>query len=223
MTIYTTLAGLESSNRNVTSTLGTTSSGLASGYFQITPGTFQDFAPSNILAQYPATSEGILSAPYEVQQAVVSNIPVSRFAASTRAGLEQAGYDLTGNPTIGQLAAQDNNVVANGSDNPLSFTCENCGGTTGTTDNTNASTGGVAVDSFGNPIGNPGVDPNASTGGVDVGSVAPGLTSNFAPAILDAVSSGLMRVIMVIFGLVLIAAGAYVLANKDTLPAGMAV
>lgn len=103
-----TLVRLESGNQNIDSKLGGTSSGLASGYFQITSGTWKDFAtPLGIdLNKYPTAK----SAPYEVQKQVAMTIPLGRWAPDTIRGLRQAGYNLNLDKTLGE------NVAANGGD-----------------------------------------------------------------------------------------------------------
>ncbi len=81
------LVNFESSNRNVTNTDATTSSGRARGYAQITDGTWKDFAPGAVLAKYPTAQD----APREVQLEVAKTIPLKRWAPETLRYMAQRG------------------------------------------------------------------------------------------------------------------------------------
>lgn len=103
--LYDIIAQAESGgNPYAVNPLGT-SSGNAQGLYQITTGTWQDFAPGAgvDLSQYPTA----LSAPASVQQQVASTIPLSRWASSTVAAVENAfGGNVPTNETLGQIAAE---------------------------------------------------------------------------------------------------------------------
>ncbi len=82
-----------------------TSSGQALGAYQITTGTWNDFAPGAgvSLAQYPNAA----TAPLSVQTQVASTIPLARWAASTVAAVEQAfGGNINPQETLGQIATE---------------------------------------------------------------------------------------------------------------------
>lgn len=89
----------ESGNRNIDNTTQGTSSGQAQGNFQITTGTWNDFAPKAgvNLAQYPTPH----SAPWAVQAQVASGIPLGRWDNSTLSAIRNAGYSVNPNATLG--------------------------------------------------------------------------------------------------------------------------
>lgn len=103
-----TLLGAESGGRNVSNITETTSSGQAQGYFQITTGTWKEFAQrAGIdLNKYPTA----LSAPYGVQAQVAGIIPIARWAPETLDKLRKAGYHINTNATLAE------NIAANGGD-----------------------------------------------------------------------------------------------------------
>ncbi len=95
-----TLTALESGNRNIENTDEGTSSGPAQGYYQITTGTWRDFAPmAGInLREYP----NALAAPFGIQTKVASIIPLHRWDKKTLAGLKKAGFDIDPTSTLGE-------------------------------------------------------------------------------------------------------------------------
>jgi hypothetical protein len=101
-----------------------TSSGMERGLYQITDGTWKDFAGKAgvDLKQYP-TAE---NAPKEIQDKVASVIPVSRWAPSTIRALQQAypGIDITG--TLGEanssVASTEHKPAGLGQGNPITVT-----------------------------------------------------------------------------------------------------
>lgn len=110
------IIALESGGKNITNTTQGTSSGNAQGYFQITTGTWKDFAPRAgvDLSQYPTA----LSAPYDVQSSVAGIIPMSRWDPKTISGLTGAGYSLNLNKTLAENVALNNDTL--GSALPIS-------------------------------------------------------------------------------------------------------
>jgi hypothetical protein len=92
-----------------------TSSGNAQGWYGITTGTWQDFAPQAgvDLSLYPTPN----AAPQSVQQQVASVIPFGRWAASTRNYVaQQLGFIPASNQTLGQIqTGLDANTAADGS------------------------------------------------------------------------------------------------------------
>lgn len=103
MSILDTIAQVESGNRNIPNTTAGTSSGQAQGFFQITTGTWNQFAPvaGVDLGQFPTP----LSAPRDIQAQVASSIPLSRWAPSTvQAVTSQFGSVDTSLP-VGVLGA----------------------------------------------------------------------------------------------------------------------
>ena len=98
--IFSLIAQAESGSANVYGP--NTSSGQAQGYYQITTGTWNDFAPAAgvSLAQYPTP----YSAPENVQTAVASVIPFSRWANSTQNYVQQQLGPLDTSQTVGSLA-----------------------------------------------------------------------------------------------------------------------
>jgi hypothetical protein len=103
---FSDFVGFESGNKNVTNVNQSTSSGRARGYFQITDGTWNDFARKAgvDLAQYPTA----LSAPYHLQLAVAKNIPLKRWDPITLRRMSAKGHRFDVNKTLGE------NMAANG-------------------------------------------------------------------------------------------------------------
>jgi hypothetical protein len=111
--LYDIIAGAESSG--CSNTNGPfTSSGQAQGCYQITTGTWQQYAP-NIgvdLGLYPTAA----SAPVSVQTQVASSIPLSRWAPSTVQAVENAfGGNVDPSQTLGQIAGGQGGASAGGS------------------------------------------------------------------------------------------------------------
>lgn len=96
--LFDLVSGDESGGQNVLNTEGSS----ASGYFQITNGTWQQFAPQAgySLSDYPTA----MSAPASVQQGVASIIPLSRWATLGKITQQAAdqGYTVDPNATLGQ-------------------------------------------------------------------------------------------------------------------------
>lgn len=82
------ISATESSDRNITNPTAT-SSGRAEGHYQITTGTWKDFAPKAgvSLAEYPTA----ISAPKSVQAQVAKTIPLRRWDPNTIRYLAQKG------------------------------------------------------------------------------------------------------------------------------------
>ncbi len=101
MSVFDTIVAAESGGRNIPSTAGTTSSGTAEGYYQITPGTWNDFAPKAgiSLAQYPTP----MTADLATQTQVASVIPLARWAPSTVAAVQSQYGTIDTSQTIGQI------------------------------------------------------------------------------------------------------------------------
>ena len=100
--LYNAITSAESSNTNAAGPF--TSSGQAEGFYQITTGTWQDYAPGAgvNLSQYPDP----LSAPYGVQTQVANTIPLSRWASSTVQAVQNLfGGTVDPSQTLGQIAA----------------------------------------------------------------------------------------------------------------------
>lgn len=102
MSIYDVIQSAESGGNLTAYNPVNTSSGHAMGLYQITTGTWNDFAPKAgiDLSQYPNAN----AAPADVQQAVASQIPLSRWAPSTVASVLQAYPGLDTSQTVGALA-----------------------------------------------------------------------------------------------------------------------
>jgi Transglycosylase-like domain len=187
MSIFDTIAQAESSNRNVGGP--TTSSGQAQGYYQITTGTWQDFAPRAgvSLAQYPTA----LDAPADVQTQVASVIPLSRWAPSTQQAVFAQYGAVDPTQTLGVINAQ------------------NGGGTLATT---GVNTGGASTTPSGGLINNPdelglpGISQPAAGSGVTVApdagtsAVPIGLAPNLAKGITDMFQQGVVAPLKALFG-----------------------
>jgi hypothetical protein len=102
-TLLQALLQNESGGRNIPNTTEGTSSGRAEGFFQITTGTWRDFARQAgvDLSQYP----NALSAPYDVQARVASVIPLKRWDESTVAKMKATGRPINVNATLGENLA----------------------------------------------------------------------------------------------------------------------
>jgi hypothetical protein len=106
-TFMDALAQIESTNRNIHSSVDPDPPGFpggnSQGYFQINTPTWRDFAPRAgvDLSQYP----NAMSAPRDIQALVAAQIPLSRFGGRTRAMLRGRFGGLSDSDTIGQLAA----------------------------------------------------------------------------------------------------------------------
>ncbi len=107
-----TLLGSESGGTNIANTHKLTSSGQARGYFQITTGTWKDFAPRAgvDMTKYPDPMIGAdgKPVPYDVQAAVAAIIPLKRWDPITIHKLYAAGVKVNLNATLGA------NLKANG-------------------------------------------------------------------------------------------------------------
>jgi hypothetical protein len=102
MSFLGTLIGAESGGNPTIVNPTATSSGNASGLYQITSGTWAEFAPQAgvDLSQYPTAGQ----APTDVQGQVAGLIPMSRWAPSTLNALTAAGYTVDPSATLGQNA-----------------------------------------------------------------------------------------------------------------------
>jgi hypothetical protein len=102
----------ESGGRNIANTTRGTSSGQAQGYFQITTGTWQEFAKQAgiDLNRYPTPMKAADGSPvpYEVQAKVAGIIPLKRWDESTIAAMQATGKKVDPNLTLGE------NLIANG-------------------------------------------------------------------------------------------------------------
>lgn len=112
MSIYDAIAGPESSfGKNVWGPV--TSSGQAQGTYQITTGTWAQFAPAAGIStvQYPTPN----SAPLDVQTQVASAIPLNRWAPSTVAAVQSQYPGIDTSQTVGTLAQQTSgSAIASG-------------------------------------------------------------------------------------------------------------
>lgn len=100
-TLYDVIAANESSGgQNVWGPQ--TSSGQAEGWYQITTGTWNEFAPQAgvDLSQYPTPN----AAPQGVQELVASVIPLDRWAPSTVSAAENAFGPLNTAEPLGQIS-----------------------------------------------------------------------------------------------------------------------
>jgi|SRR5262252_2764105 len=100
MSFLSDLLKFESGARNVPNVHQGTSSGQAQGFFQITTGTWRDFARKAgvDLAQYPTA----LSAPYAVQARVAGLLPLKRWDPITLRKLTAAGHRFDPEATLAQ-------------------------------------------------------------------------------------------------------------------------
>lgn len=114
--ILDTLLHNESGGRNIANTTSGTNSGQAQGFFQITTGTWRDFAPrvGVDLNKYPTpmiAADGT-PVPYAVQASVANNIPLNRWAPSTVALVQQTGKSIDPSKTLGEnLSANGENIL----------------------------------------------------------------------------------------------------------------
>jgi len=116
------------------------------------------------------------------------------------------------------ISAIEDALPTNGDSNPFSFTCENCDQTTPLGGDPNAN-----FDIFGNDTGTLGGSSVANASGAPVtgsggGGSASQASTGFFPGLLDAATTLFQRGTLIIFGLVLIAGGAYVMAKNDVSP-----
>ncbi len=104
MSIYDIIGQQESSGGLNTYNPTSTSSGNAMGFYQITTGTWNDFAPQAgvSLDQFPNPN----SAPLDVQTQVANQIPLSRWAGSTVSAVQQQFPGIDTSQPLGVLAAQ---------------------------------------------------------------------------------------------------------------------
>jgi hypothetical protein len=109
MNLATALKTFESGGRNIPNTDATTSSGQAQGYYQITTGTWRDFAPKAgvSLVDYPTP----LDAPADVQAKVAGTIPLARWAPETLAKLRSMGFILVPNASLASNIAWNQGVI----------------------------------------------------------------------------------------------------------------
>lgn len=119
MSIFDVIARQESSGGKNLYNPTATSSGHAEGWYGITTGTWQDFAPKAgvSLAQYPDPN----SAPQSIQQQVAGQIPLSRWAPGTVSAVHSAYPGITDDSqTVGALSGQtgDDAWLSGGATNP---------------------------------------------------------------------------------------------------------
>jgi hypothetical protein len=102
MSFLGTLIGAESGGSATIVNPTATSSGNASGLYQITSGTWAEFAPRAgvDLGLYPTAGQ----APPDIQGQVAGLIPMSRWAPTTLNALTNAGYTVDPSATLGQNA-----------------------------------------------------------------------------------------------------------------------
>jgi Transglycosylase-like domain len=99
--LLSALLANESGGRNINNTTQGTSSGQAQGYFQITTGTWDEFGG-------PATGySNPQAAPYNVQAAIASKIPLARWDSSTLARMRATGYGINPKATLGENLASN--------------------------------------------------------------------------------------------------------------------
>ncbi len=98
--LLSALLSNESGGRNIPNTTQGTSSGQAQGYFQITTGTWKEFAQQAgiDINQYPNP----MAAPYDVQAKVASTIPLKRWDPTTVALMSKTGKPIDPNKTLGE-------------------------------------------------------------------------------------------------------------------------
>lgn len=101
MSFLDALATVESSSNPLAVNPVSTPSGHAEGLYQITTGTWDQFAPASVRSQYPTP----LDAPVDVQTQVAGAIPLSRWAPSTLATLQSEGWNVDPTATLGQNVA----------------------------------------------------------------------------------------------------------------------
>jgi hypothetical protein len=100
MTLLQALLKNESGGRNIPNVHQGTSSGQAQGYFQITTGTWREFAQQAGIDtnKYPTP----MSAPYAVQAQVAGAIPLKRWDESTVALMRGTGRSIDRNRTLAE-------------------------------------------------------------------------------------------------------------------------
>ncbi len=123
--IWDTIIAAESGGKNVTNPTPT-SSGNAGGYYQITSGTWADYAPRAgvNLSQY-ATAD---AAPMNVQTAVANQIPLNRWASSTVQAVQNAFGPVDTSLPLGQVAG----ALGQGASGPASAGGSATGGASST-------------------------------------------------------------------------------------------
>jgi hypothetical protein len=136
------IAGKESAGGTQLFNPTPTSSGNAQGWYGITSGTWQQYAPQAgvSLGQYPDPN----SAPQSVQAAVANQIPLSRWAPSTVAAVTSAYPGVDVSQTVGTLGSSG--AIPPATD-PLSGEPLGPGGSTtgsGIVGNQNAQPGSIA-------------------------------------------------------------------------------
>ncbi|MDR3562351.1 MAG: transglycosylase family protein [Negativicutes bacterium] len=104
MSLFDTIAQAESGGQLGLTNPIMTSSGHAQGLYQITTGTWNDFAPAAgvDLSQYPTPNQ----APADIQTQVAGVIPLSRWAPSTLAAVQNTYGNLDTSQTVNTLASQ---------------------------------------------------------------------------------------------------------------------
>jgi hypothetical protein len=116
--ILQTLLRNESGGRNIPNVTEGTSSGQAQGYFQITTGTWREFAQKVgvDLARYPTpmTAADGTPVPYGVQAAVASAIPLKRWAPSTVQLIRATGKPIDVNRPLGEVMAMNGEGFGSG-------------------------------------------------------------------------------------------------------------
>jgi hypothetical protein len=95
----------ESGGKNVDNTHEGTSSGQAQGYFQITTGTWDEFGGQATGYAVPH------DAPYAVQAAIASRIPLSRWDSSTIDRMRATGRAIDPRQTLGQNLAMNGESI----------------------------------------------------------------------------------------------------------------
>jgi hypothetical protein len=97
------LFSAESGGQNIANTTQGTSSGQAQGFFQITTGTWGEFAPRAGVdtTQFPTP----MSAPYPIQARVASTIPLARWDPKTISAIHAYYPNINTSATLGQNVA----------------------------------------------------------------------------------------------------------------------
>jgi hypothetical protein len=240
MSVFDTIINAESGGRNIQSTAGTTSSGTAEGYYQITPGTWHDFAPSAgiSLAQYPTP----MSAPIETQTQVASMIPLSRWAPSTVAAVQAQYGTVNTGQTLGQinlntgggsLASYTGVSPVTGPDGipTINVTPSGTYGQPATSDGGGSGSGGTTTGATGLDVG---WLPPSQTGGPMTLGLATGVVSSISgwisgietsvgnaftgavSGVLGTAGNYLMRFFLILIGLVVLAIGLWALIPEST-------
>lgn len=167
--IYNKLGGAES-GQNPTAHNPTSS---AAGYYQITTGTWQDFAPKAgvSLAQYPTAD----LAPLTTQTAVANNIPLKRWV--TWPGLSNQFPGVSDTMTLGQAAALTSSDASQVQVSAVTPGNIPAGSVSGTFEVTDPATGqSLGTGGFGGTgnASSTGVAPSGATGASAAGAGQPG-------------------------------------------------